>query len=53
MLSVKIRYLRPIVQLCQAILGQLRHISTIGKKLVKQQYLHMSSQYGEVQPTSG
>jgi len=50
----KIRYLRTIVQLCQAVSLQLRHVSTIGKKLVKQQYFpHMSSQYGEVQPTSG
>jgi len=33
---------------------QLRHLSTITKKLVKQQYLlHMSSQYGELQPTNG
>ena len=33
---------------------QLRHIVTIGKKLVKQQYLlHMSSQYGELRPTNG
>jgi len=35
-----------------AISSQLRHVSTIGKKLVKQQYLHMSSQYGELRPTS-
>jgi len=28
-------------------------VSTIGKKLVKQQYvLHMSPQYGELRPTS-
>jgi len=34
---------------CTAISSQLRHISTIGKKLVKQQYLpHMSLQYGEL-----
>ena len=34
--------------------SQLRHISTIGKKLVKQQYvLHMSPQYGELRPTNG
>jgi len=40
--------------ICRAISSQLRHISAIGKKLVKQQYLlHMSSQYGELQPTSG
>ena len=30
------------------------HVSTIGKKLVKQQYLlHMSPQYGQLRPTSG
>jgi len=33
---------------------QLRHVSTIGKKLIKQQYLlHMSAQYCELRPTSG
>jgi len=33
---------------------QLRHVLTIGKKLVKQQYLlQMSSQYGKLQPISG
>jgi len=33
-----------IAQLCRAASSQLRHVSTIGKKLVKQQYLlHMSS----------
>jgi len=43
-----------IPQLCRAISSQLRHASTIGKKLVKQQYLlYMSSQYGELRPTSG
>ena len=37
---------------CQAMFSQLRHVSTIRKKLVKQQYLlHMSSQYGELRPT--
>ena len=42
-----------IPQLCQAISSQLRHVSTIGKKVVKQQYLlHMCSQYGELPPTS-
>ena len=31
--------------------SELRHVSTIGKKLVKQQYLpHMSLQYGELGP---
>jgi len=43
-----------IAQLCRAISSQLNHISTVGKKLVKQQYLpHMSSQSGELRPTSG
>jgi len=33
---------------------QLRHLSTTGKKLGKQQYLpHMSLQYVELRPTSG
>ena len=39
----KNRHLGTIAQLCRAISSQLRHVSTIGKKLVKQQYiLHMS-----------
>jgi len=43
----KNRRLLTIAQLCRAISSQLRHVSTIGKKLVKQQYLlHMFSQYG-------
>ena len=47
----KNRHLGTIAQLCRAISSQLRHVSTIGKKLVKQQYLlHMSSQYGELGP---
>jgi len=50
----KIRHLGTIAQLCGAISSQLRHISTIGKKLVKQRYvLHMSPQYGELWPTNG
>jgi len=49
--SPKIRHLRTIAQLCRAISSQLRHVSTIGQKLVNQQYLlHMSSQYGERRP---
>jgi len=33
---------------------QLRHVSAIGKKLVKQQYLlHMSSEHGELRLTNG
>ena len=50
----KNRHLRTIAQLSRAISSQLRHASTIGKKLVKQQYLlHMPLQYGELRPTSG
>ena len=49
--SPEICHLRTIAQLCWARSSQLRHVSTIGKKLVKQQYvLHMSSQYGERGP---
>jgi len=45
--SSKIRHLGTIAQLCRAVSSQLKHVSTIGKKLVKQQYLlHMSSEYG-------
>jgi len=32
--DAKTRHLRTIAQLCQAISSQLRHVSTIGKKLV-------------------
>jgi len=50
----KSRHLSTIAQHCRAEFSQLRHVSTIGKKLVKQQYfLHMSAQYGELRPTSG
>ena len=50
----KNRHLGTIAQLCRTISSQLRHASTIGKKLVKQQYvLQASSQYGELRPTSG
>jgi len=45
----KNRHLGTIAQLCWAISSQLRHVSTIGKKLAKQQYLpRMSLQYGEL-----
>ena len=48
------RHLCTIAQLCRAVSSQLRHVSTIGKKPVKQQYLlHTFSQYGELQPTNG
>ena len=47
----KNRHLGTIAQLCPAISSELRHVSTIGKKLVKQQYLlYMSPQYGELGP---
>ena len=50
----KNRYFGTIAQLCRAISSQLRHVSTIGKKLVKQQYvLHMFPQHAELWPTSG
>ena len=39
--SPKIRHLRTITH-CRAVSSQLRHVSTIGKKLVKQQYLPTS-----------
>jgi len=32
-----------IAQLCRAIYSELRHVSTIGKKVVKQQYRNTSS----------
>jgi len=37
--DAKNRHIGTIAQFCQAISSQLRHVSTIGKKLVKQQYL--------------
>jgi len=50
----KNRHRRTFGQLCWAISSQLRHISTIGKKHIKQQYLlQMSPQYGELRPSSG
>jgi len=50
----KNRHLVTIAQLCRAISPQLRHVLTIGKKFVKQQYLfHMLPQYGELWPSSG
>jgi len=52
--DAKTRHLGTIAQLCRAISSQLRHVSTIGKKSVKHQYLpHMSLQYGELRPTNG
>ena len=50
----KNRHLGTITQLCRSVSSQLRHVSTVGKKHVKQQYLfHMFPQYGELRPTSG
>ena len=54
MQDAKSRHLCTIIQICRAISSQVRHVSTIGKKLVKQQYLfQMSPQYGELRSTSG
>jgi len=53
-IAKKIHHLGTITQLCRAISSQLRCIWTIGKKLVKQQYLpHMSPLYGELWPING
>jgi len=53
-ITQKNRHLCTIAHLCRAISSQLSHVSTIGKKPVKQQYLlHMSSQHGELRPTNG
>jgi len=50
----KNRHLCTITQLCRAMSSQLNQVLTIGKKLVKQQYLlHMFPQYGELRSTSG
>ena len=50
----QIRHLRTIAQLCRVISSQIRHVSTIGEKPVKQQHLlHMFLQYGERWPTNG
>jgi len=52
--SPKNRHLGIIAQVCRATSSQLKHISTIEKKLAKQQcLLHMISQYGELRLTSG
>jgi len=47
--DAKNRCLGTIAELCPAESSQLRHLSTIGKKLVKQHYLlHMFPQYGKL-----
>jgi len=42
-----------IAQLCRAVSSQLRHVSTIGKRVKQLNLLHKSSQYGELRPTNG
>jgi len=51
----KSRRLGTIAQLCRAISSQLRHVSTVGKTLVKQQYLpcYCPHNMGNLQPTNG
>ena len=52
--SSKNRHLGTITQLCPAVSSQLRHVSTIWKEIVKQQYLlHVSPQHDELRPTNG
>jgi len=52
--DAKNHHLSTITQFCRAISSQQRHVSTTGKKPVKQQYLlQMSLQYGELRPTNG
>jgi len=49
--DTKNRHLSTITQIYRAVSLQLRHVSTTGKKLVKQQFvLHISPQYGELGP---
>jgi len=52
----KNRHLGTIAQLCPAISLQLKHVSTIGKKLLNSNIANISStspQYGELRPTNG
>jgi len=51
--DAKNRHLGTIAQLCRAEdkSSHLRHVSTIGKKIVKQQYLlYMSARYAKLRP---
>jgi len=49
----KNRHLLIITEIVRAISSQLRLVSTIGEKCVRQQYLHhISPQYGDLQPTN-
>jgi len=48
------RHLSTIARLCRAVSSQIRHVSTIGKNSVKQQYLPQKClQYGELRPSNG
>jgi len=49
----KIRHLLTITQLCPIVSLQLRHVSTVGKKMLNSNISPTSSQYGELWPTSG
>jgi len=49
----KNRHLGTIAQLCSAISSQLRHVSTIRRNWLSSNISSMSSQYGELRPTSG
>jgi len=48
-------HLRIIAPLCRAMSSQVRHVSTVGKNHVKQQYLLQMSppHYGKLRPTNG
>jgi len=49
----KIRHLGTIAQLCWAVSLQLRHVSTMEKRVKQQYLLHIFTQYGELRPTNG
>jgi len=49
----KNRHLGTIAQICLAISSQLKHVSTIGKTVKEQYFLHMCLQCGELRPTNG
>jgi len=52
--DAKNHHLRTIAQLYRAVFSQWRHVSTIRKKTIKQQYLfHTFTQYGELWSTNG
>jgi len=50
--DAKNRHLCTIAQLCWAMSSPLRHVSTIRQNLLNSNISHMSSQYGELQPTN-